>query len=183
MRKRDNAAPIQALTFWEERAANNKRDVITKKPIRCLVASLASIFLAAIYACDQGDPGIPLADGLNEFNKVVESSYKKLVVGRFRKKAGFSTKCSVDIDTVRGIRVSETICDDDENSLDVTIRITDPTSRPPSQQQKTIRVTQNDGGSFAVDRGDTKTLAEGITFDFDRSGQSAVINGKVDSGR
>ena len=108
-----------------------------------LALLLTGCFVAAASACSQRDAQSPAADGLDDFREVVEAAYQRLTGGRIRKKAGFFGECSVDWRTESGIRVSETVCDDGKDSWTVTIRITDPSSRPPSQRQSQVTVASD----------------------------------------
>lgn len=130
--------------------------------------------------CKQRDAQVPANDGQIDFKKVVEDQYRKLASGKIRKQGGFSNQCSVGMDIDRGIRVSETVCDSEGHFWDVTIRITDPSNRPPSQRQKKINVALGDGRYITVSRGVPQQISNGITVNLDRTGQSVVLNGKVD---
>ncbi len=140
---------------------------------------LAACFVAAAPACSQRDVQSPAADGLDDFREVVEAAYQRLVGGQIRKKAGFFGECSVDWGTESGIRVSETVCDNGKDSWAVTIRITDPTSRPPSQRQTEITVALDEERDLTLLREKKETLENGITLRLDRTGQSVVLDGSV----
>ncbi len=129
--------------------------------------------------CQQRDAQVPENDGQIDFKIVVEDQYRKLASGEIRKKDGFSNQCSVDMDIERGIRVSETVCDSERRLWDVTIRITDPSNRPPSQRQKKINVALGNGRFVTVSRGIPQQIPNGITMSLDRTGQSVVLIGKV----
>ena len=136
-------------------------------------------FTAFSSACSQSVPHSPAADGLDDFREVVEEGYQRLAAGRIQKKAGFMNECSVDWRTERGIRVSETVCDAGTQSGTVTIRITDPSSRPPSQKQTQVTVILDEDHQLTLAREMTQRLANGITLYLDRTGQSVVLNGPL----
>jgi len=140
---------------------------------------LTACFIAAASACSQGDVQSPAADGLDDFREVVEAAYQRLVGGQIRKKAGFFGECSVDWGTESGIRVSETVCDNGKDSWTVTIRITDPTSRPPSQRQSQITMALDEERNLTLLREKKEQLESGITLRLDRTGQSVVLDGSV----
>jgi hypothetical protein len=140
---------------------------------------LTACFVAAASGCSQHDAQSPAADGLDDFRQVVEAAYQRLVGGRIRKKAGFFGECSVDWRTESGIRVSETVCDNGKDSWTVTIRITDPTSRPPSQRQTQMTIALDDERNLTLLREKKEQLKNRITLRLDRTGQSVVLDGPV----
>lgn len=121
----------------------------------------------------------PSSDGLDSFRQAVQVSYQRLVAGKIRKKDGFFGECSVDFGSENGVRISETVCDKGENSGNITIRVTDPTSRPPSQKLAKLTVALSEEGEISLDRGSSERLSNGITLLFDQSGQSVELNGKL----
>lgn len=137
--------------------------------------------LATNSACDQGDPRTLSAAAQDDFIQLVEDSYREMKAGQIKKKAGFFGECSVDFGMENGIRYSKTVCDAGKDSLKVTIRVTDPSSRPPSQQNKSIALTLDEGKKKNVARGKTEQLQNGITLHLDRSGQSVEMTGIVPS--
>jgi len=140
---------------------------------------LTACFVAAASACSQHDAQSPAADGLDDFREVVEAAYQRLTGGRIQKKAGFFGECSVDWRTESGIRVSETVCDDGKDSWKVTIRVTDPTSRPPSQRQTQMTVALDEERDLTLLREKMEQLENGVTLRLDRTGQSVVLDGPV----
>ncbi|GEM_PF-1704823 len=140
---------------------------------------VVSGFLLIPLGCKQRDAQVPATDGQIDFIKVVEEQYRRLTSGEIGKRGGFSNQCSVGMDIKRGIRVSETVCDSSGKFWDVTIRVTDPSSRPPSQRQKTIGVVLDDHGDIILSRGNSQQLSNGVTMSLDRTGQSVVMNGQV----
>ena len=140
---------------------------------------LASGLVLIPSGCKQRDAQVPADNSQIDFIKVVEGRYRKLASGKIRKIRGFSNRCSVGMDIDRGIRVSETVCDSERHFWDVTIRITDPSNRPPSQRQKKINMALGDGRYITVNRGGPQQISKGITMSLDRTGQSVVLNGKV----
>ena len=133
--------------------------------------------------CKERDANVPTTDGQIDFIKVVEDQYRRLAAGKVRKKDGFSNQCSVDMKIDRGIRVSETVCDSGEKIWDITIRITDPASRPPSQRQKKINVALENGRYITLSHSISQQLSNGIGMNLDRTGQSVILNRKVNSKR
>ena len=119
------------------------------------------------------------ADGIDDFKIIAQQILTKLENGKITRNPGFYTECAVDIKRDKGIRISETVCDKENVSI-VTIRITDPTSRPPSQKIKTILLSTQSGEMIAISRRETKTTLNGITIKFDRSGQSVTIEWKTE---
>jgi hypothetical protein len=61
----------------------------------------------------------------------------------------------------------------------VTIRVTDPTSRPPSQRQTQVSVSLDEAHQLTLTREMTQRLQNGITLYLDRTGQSVVLTGPL----
>jgi hypothetical protein len=141
-----------------------------------LVSSFIS--LACINSgCDQDRP--QMSDGLNELRDVAQQSFSSLEKGQIKRNKGFYIECALDLKRDQGINISESVCDKN-NSRNITVRITDPTSRPPSQQLDEIQLTSQSGDTITAYRGKSTTTSNGITIKFDRSGQSLEIHSKME---
>jgi hypothetical protein len=141
-----------------------------------LVSSLIS--LACVNSgCDQDHP--PMSDGLEELKNIAQQSFSRLEKGQIKRNDGFYIECALDIKRDNGIRISESVCDKN-NSRNITIRITDPTSRPPSQQLDKIQLTSQSGDTIIAYRGKPATTLNGIKIKFDRSGQSVEIHAEME---
>lgn len=147
----------------------------TEKPGRVFSFLVIIIIQVAILSCKQHDPQ---TESLANFKKVVNRSYQYLASAKINKKAGFFGECSVNMGIESGIRISETVCDDTGDSLNITIRITDPSSRPPSQQLRQITILEQEE-DITIARGNTARLLNGITLHFDETGQSVILKGNV----
>jgi hypothetical protein len=126
--------------------------------------------------CDQNRP--QMSDGLDDLKATAQQYLSKLEKNDITRVHGFYLECAVNIKRVKGIRVSETVCDK-SNTRAITLRVTDPTARPPSQQLDNIQLTNLSGNTMTIIRGTTKASSSGITITFDRSGQSIVMNRQV----
>lgn len=144
-----------------------------------LVSSL--ILLACVNSsCDQDRPQI--ADGLGDLIDIAQQSFSRLEKGQITRNDGFYIECALDIKRNNGIRISESVCDKN-NSRSITIRITDPTSRPPSQQLDKIQLTNQSGDTIIAYRGKPATTLNGINIKFDRTGQSIEIHTKIEKAK
>lgn len=138
-----------------------------------MVLSFGLVML--ISACEQSGPQRQSGTGIVDFKKAVEVAYKRLVSGTIRKKDGFYNECSVEFAVEHGIRVSETVCDNGDNSLDITIRVTDPATRPPSQRRKDVSFKLGKNRLVNIQQDSTKQTESGVTLYLDRTGQSVVL--------
>jgi hypothetical protein len=139
------------------------------------LAALGFSLAMMTSACEQGGPQRQSGVGFADFTRAVEAAYKRLVFSTIRKKDGFYNECSVDLAIEHGIRVSETVCDNSNNSLDITIRVTDPASRPPSQRRKDVSFKLGKNGLVNLPRDSTKQMESGVALYLDRTGQSVVL--------
>ncbi len=146
------------------------------KSSRALLVSSLILFVALTSGCDQSRP--QAIDGIEDFQTVAQQFLNKLEKGQILRNRGFYTECAVDIKRDKGIRISETVCDKD-NLRHITIRITDPGSRPPSQRMEKIQLSSLSGDTIIAYRGKDKTTINGITVQFDRSGQSVIMDGQI----
>lgn len=133
------------------------------------------IFCSLVWGCRQAEYQTQSSTGFNDFGRSVERAYGRLANGSIQKKSGFYNECSVEFSTETGIRVSQSVCDEGESALSVTIRVTDPTSRPPSQRQNVIPVVLAELGKTKLVRGNTQEFPNGTTIKIDRTGQSAIL--------
>lgn len=117
------------------------------------------------------------SEGIEDFITVSQQALTRLEKGVITRNRGFNTECAVDIKRERGIRISETVCDE-ANTRSITIRITDPTSRPPSQKISSIQLTTLTDETVTTKKGKTQTTSSGIDIKLDRSGQSVILSGK-----
>ncbi|MEE9345972.1 MAG: hypothetical protein V3U88_10235 [Methylococcales bacterium] len=144
-----------------------------------LVSSL--ILLACVNSgCDQDRP--PMSDGLDDLRNIAQQSFSRLEKGQITRNKGFYIECALDLKRKKGIRISESVCDKN-NSRNITIRITDPTSRPPSQQLDKIQLTNQSGDTITAYRGKPATTKNGIKIKFDRSGQSVEIHTQMEKAK
>ena len=148
----------------------------SSKRSRALLVSSLTLFFSMISGCDQNRP--QAIDGIEDFQVVAQEFFYKLEKGQIRRNRGFYTECALDIKSAKGIRISETVCDKDA-LRHITIRITDPGSRPPSQRIEKIQLSSQSGDTMTAYRGKDKTTINGITVQFDRSGQSVIMDGQV----
>lgn len=132
-----------------------------------------------VLGCQQSESHTQSSTGFIDFGKSVERAYGRLAKGNIHKKAGFYNECSVDFSTETGIRISQSVCDDGGNVLNVTIRVTDPASRPPSQRQNRISVVLLDLGKTSLGRDHSKEFPNGTTIKIDRTGQSAILTRRL----
>ena len=140
---------------------------------------LLGFFLLAI-ACEQNSPQTQSGVGINDFKRAIVSAYQRLISERVQKKDGFYNECSVQFDMDHGIRVSETVCDADGNKWDVTIRVTDPATRPPSQRRVDVSVELEKFGRVNLSRGISQKTESGVMLLLDRTGQSVVLTASID---
>lgn len=131
----------------------------------------------SISSCDKTQ--LQSADGIDDFKSIAQQTLTKLENGEITRNEGFYTECALDVKRDKGIRISESVCDK-ENFRSITIRITDPTSRPPSQKIKTIQLSTESGDIITASRGGIKTTSKGITIKFDRSGQSIIFEWQLE---
>ncbi len=136
-----------------------------------LVFSFISLALI-ISGCNQSP--YPRAEGIEDFKFIAQQMLKKLEKGEITRTNGFYIECAVDKKRDKGVRISEIVCDK-ENTRSITIRITDPTSRPPSQKINTIQLSTLSGDIITTSLGKTNTISNGITIAFDRSAQSVTL--------
>ncbi len=136
-----------------------------------LVFSCISLALIT-SSCDQNP--IPMTDGIEDFKSIAQQMLYKLEKGEITRNRGFFIECAVDKKRDKGIRISEIVCDK-ESFRTITIRVTDPTSRPPSQEIETIKLSTLSGDIITAHKEKTKTTSNGITITFDRSGQSVTM--------
>ncbi len=129
-------------------------------------------------SCDKTQRGTN--NDIGDFKSVAQQSLARLEKGKIIRIGGFNIECAVDFKRERGMRISETVCDK-ENIRNITIRVTDPGSRPPSQKVKKIQLTSLDGKLVSVHNGETKTMPNGFTVTFDRSGQSVTLGAQFES--
>ncbi|MGH8550342.1 MAG: hypothetical protein ACRERU_17435 [Methylococcales bacterium] len=141
----------------------------------CIIISLFCVD----SACQRSEFPTQASSGFIDFGKTVERAYNRLAEGNITKKDGFYNECSVDFATETGVRVSESVCDDGDNALKVTIRVTDPTTRPPSQRQDRIAVVLGDLGKKNLIRGNTEEFPNGTTIVVDRTGQSVTLTRRL----
>ncbi len=140
------------------------------------VSSLIS--LACINSgCNQDRP--QMSDGLDDLKVVAQKSLSKLEKGKIIRNKGFYIECALDLKRDKGIRISESVCDKN-NTRNIIIRVTDPTSRPPSQQLDKIQLASLSGDIITAYRGKSATTSNGINIKFDRSGQSVIIDAKME---
>ncbi len=99
---------------------------------------LLILWALLLSGCDQSQP--QMADGIEGFKSIAQEILNKLEKGEIKRNSGFFIECAVDNRREKGIRISETVCDK-ENTRTITIRVTDPTSRPPSQRVETIKLS------------------------------------------
>ncbi len=132
-----------------------------------------------ISGCQQTGFQTQSAKGFVDFGKSIERAYNRLSNGQIRKKAGFYNECSVDFSTEKGIRVSQSICNDGKDTLNVTIRVTDPATRPPSQRQKRVSINLEKLGRTSLIPGKTEEFSNGTTIKIDRTGQSATLTRRL----
>lgn len=140
---------------------------------RALLASSLISLVCINSGCDQDRP--QMSDGLDELRDVAQQSFSSLEKGQIKRNKGFYIECALDMKRDKGIRISESVCDKN-NSRNITIRITDPTSRPPSQQLDKIQLTNQSGDIITAYRGKSATTSNGIQIKYDRSGQSIEIH-------
>ncbi len=142
---------------------------------------LSLMLLACVNSgCDQNRP--PMSDGLEELRNIAQQSFSRLEKGQIKRNNGFYIECALDIKRNNGIRISESVCDKN-NSRNITIRITDPTSRPPSQQLDKIQLTSQSGDTIIAYRGKPATTLNGINIKFDRTGQSIEIHTEIEKAK
>ncbi len=141
----------------------------------CHLAVLVFGLVMLTSACEQNAPQRQSGVGIEDFKQSVEAAYKRLASGTIRKKDGFYNECSVDFAVEHGIRVSETVCNNSDNSLDITIRVTDPATRPPSQYRKDVSFKLGKNGLVNLPRGSTKQMESGVSLHLDRTGQSVML--------
>jgi hypothetical protein len=142
-------------------------------------AFLIISFILLIFTssgCDQNRP--PMSDGLDDLKTIAQQYFSKLENGKVQRIKGFFIECAVDFMRVKGIRISETVCDKD-SSRNIIIRVTDPTSRPPSQLLDKIQLISQTDNTITVYRGKTVTTSNDITIEFHRSGQSIIFNTQI----
>ena len=141
-----------------------------------LASSLVS--LACINCgCDQDRP--QMSDGQNELTDIAQQSFSRLENGLIKRNEGFFIECALDLKRNKGINISESVCDKN-NSREITIRVTDPTSRPPSQQLDKIQLTSQSGDIITAYRGKSTQTSNGIKIKYDRSGQSVEIYARME---
>ncbi len=133
-----------------------------------------------LVACEQNSPQYQSASGIYDFKRAVVSAYERLAFKKIRKKDGFYNECSVEFDMNHGIRVSETVCNVDEDALEVTIRVTDPATRPPSQRRLNVSVELEKYGLLTLSRGIPEKTDSGVMLLLDRTGQSVILTARVD---
>jgi hypothetical protein len=141
----------------------------------CLAFSL----LALESACQRSEFQSQSKTGFIDFSQSVERAYHRLAEDRIHKKDGFYNECSVEFFTETGIRVSESVCEEGDSALKVTIQITDPATRPPSQRQEHIAVLLGDLGRKNLIRGQSEEFPNGTTIEIDRTGQTAILTRKL----
>ncbi len=146
------------------------------KRSRALLVSSLTLFFAMTSGCDQNRP--QAIDGIEDFQVVAQEFLYKLENDQILRNRGFYTECAVDFKRAKGIRISETVCDKD-NLRNITLRITDPGSRPPSQRMEKIQLSSLSGDTITAYRGKAKTAINDITIQFDRSGQSVIMNRQI----
>ncbi len=151
-----------------------RSDVASRFYLLFLLVSLACIS----SSCDS--PQTQSADGIDDFISVAQQSLKKLEKGNIKRNSGFYIECAVDIRRDKGIRISETVCDKD-STRSITIRITDPTSRPPSQKLRSINLASLSGEMITAKKGESKTIENGLTIKLDRSGQSIIMDWNIET--
>ncbi len=139
------------------------------------LAVLAFGLVMLVSACEQNAPQRQSGVGIEDFDLAVEAAYKRLASATIRKKDGFYNECSVDFAIEHGIRISETVCDNSDNSLDITIRVADPATRPPSQRRKVISFQLEKNNRVNLQRGSTKQMENGVALHLDRTGQSVEL--------
>ncbi|MCH9696880.1 MAG: hypothetical protein K0U68_02140 [Gammaproteobacteria bacterium] len=120
------------------------------------------------------------SEGIEDFFTVSQQSLTRLEKGEITRNRGFNTECAVDIKRDRGIRISETVCDK-ADFRSITIRITDPTSRPPSQKIRSIQLTTLTDETVTTKKGETQTTSSGVVIKLDRSGQSVILSGQQEA--
>ena len=147
----------------------------------CIRQVLYTVIAIHLVGCGDSGTYTPRGDGIGDFQKAVALSYDKLQRGKVVKKKGFYNECSVDWAEFEGIRISETVCDLDLKSRRVTIRITDPTSRPPSYRLNSISIAAEINLTITVRRGTKQELPNGINVKLDRTGQSVELERVVES--
>ncbi len=133
-----------------------------------------SLITMALFAGGCNQSPYPRAEGIEDFKFIAQQMLKKLEKGEIIRTNGFYIECAVDKKREKGVRISEIVCDK-ENTRSITIRITDPTSRPPSQKIEAIQLSALSGDIITTSIGKTNTISNGITIDFDRSGQSVTL--------
>jgi hypothetical protein len=141
----------------------------------CIVISI----LCLESGCQRSEFQTQSSSGFVDYGKSIERAYNRLAEGRIDKRQGFENECSVELTSQGGVRVSESVCDDGEGALKVTILVTDPASRPPSQRQEQITVVLGDLGKKNLIRGNTEELPNGTTINIDRTGQSATLTRRL----
>lgn len=145
---------------------------------RLTIVGLTCFFSITLVSCGEDMTQNQIADGLSDFKYAVDVSYQRLVNGQIKRNKGFDSECAVHWDTHGGIRISETVCGKENSGQEITVRITDPTSRPPSQRVDKFLIDAGNGSNISVSRGEIQALENGISIEFDRSGQSIIIIGK-----
>ena len=132
-----------------------------------------------VSGCQQTGFQTQSSKGLVDFGKSIERAYDRLSKGQIRKKPGFYNECSLDFSTEKGIRVSQSICDDGKDALNVTIRVTDPATRPPSQKQDRVSISLAKLGITSLIPGETEKFSNGTTIKINRTGQSAILTRRL----
>lgn len=144
------------------------------------LSALRLIFCLLTTGCGQTTPQTQSGVGINDFKRAIISAYQRLISEKVKKKDGFYNECSVEFGMDHGIRVSETVCESDENTWDVTIRVTDPATRPPSQRRKDVSIELENFGRMNLARGISQKTDSGVMLLLDRTGQSVVLTANID---
>ncbi len=131
-----------------------------------------------ISSCDDTQRGTN--NDIGDFKSVAQQALTSLERGKIVRNRGFNIECAVDFKRKRGMRISETVCDK-ENARNITIRVTDPGSRPPSQKPTKMQLSSLEGKLISVHIGETKTMRNGFNITFDRSGQSVTFDAQFEN--